>query len=212
MPSNWRFLLSEDRCMATITVAVEGLTDAPVLRRLLAHVGHDIAVVHGGHGKGEIDRNISGYNNAGRFAPWLVLRDLDHDAECPAALVTELLPERAEYMQFRIAVRAMESWLIADGNALARFLSVKERAVPNNPDELENPKDTLVALARQSRRRDIREDMVPARGTSAAIGPAYSSRIEEFAREHWRPAIAATRSISLNRSISRLSTSWVGMP
>lgn len=198
--------------MATVTIAVEGTTDVPVLRRILAGVGHHVAVAHGGHGKGDIDRNITGYNNAARFAPWVVLRDLDHDAECPGILVATLLPVPAEHMRLRVAVRGMESWLIADADALAKFLSIKKKAVPDNPDALGHPKQTLVNLARQSRRRDIREDMVPAYGTSGVIGPAYASRVDEFAREHWRPAVAATRSDSLRRTINRLATSWIGLP
>ena len=88
--------------MATVTIAAEGRTDAPVIRRLLAAVGHQAAVVHGQRGKSAIDQNLLGYNNASQFAPWLVVRDMDHDAECASALVAELLPTPGQYMRFRV--------------------------------------------------------------------------------------------------------------
>ena len=198
--------------MATVTIAVEGATDIPVVRRLLAEAGHALAIAHGGHGKGPLDRNLVGYNNAARFAPWLVMRDLDHDAECAPAIASDLLPAPAEHMRLRIAVREMESWLIADAESLAAFLSVKSSRIPPDPDTLDDPKQALVTIARHSRRREIRDDMVPAVGTSITVGPAYGSRIEEFAREHWRPAVAANRSNSLKRTLDRLNGSWAGMP
>src|SRR5437899_1532862 len=105
--------------MATVTIATEGSTDVGVLRRLLHFTGHEVGPVHGLVGKGGINRNIAGYNNAARFAPWLVVRDLDNDAACPAALVANLLPQPAAFMRFRIAVREIEAWLIADAEALA---------------------------------------------------------------------------------------------
>lgn len=195
-----------------MTIAVEGATDIPVIRRLLAEAGHALAVAYGGHGKGPLDSNLVGYNNAARFAPWFVLRDLDHDGECAPALASGLLPAPAEHMRLRIAVRETESWLLGDAESLAAFLSVKSSRIPTNPDRLDDPKQALVNLARQSRRREIRDDMVPALGTSAVVGPAYGSRIEEFAREHWRPSVAATRSSSLKRTLDRLNDSWAGIP
>jgi hypothetical protein len=198
--------------MASVSIASEGLADVPVLRRILAHLGHDVTFVYGGRGKGSIDRNLKGYNNAARFAPWLVVRDLDHDAPCASALAAQLIPHPSEHMRLRIAVREVESWLLGDPEALADFLSVRRDLFPADPETLNDPKQTLVNLARKSRRREIREDMVPANGTSATVGPAYSFRIEEFARHHWRPAMAAAHCRSLRRTLARLASSWEGMP
>jgi hypothetical protein len=194
--------------MATVTIAVEGSTDVPVIRRLLIFTGHELGPVYGRGGKNAINRSLAGFNNAARFAPWLVVRDLDHDAPCAAALAEGLLPHPAEFMRFRIAVRETEAWLIADRDALAEFLRIRRTLVPIDPDSLDDPKLTMVNLARQSRRRDIAADMVPAPRTSVQIGPAYGSRVDEFARDHWRPAVAAEHSESLRRCVERLQTSW----
>ena len=194
--------------MAVVTVAAEGPTDFPVLRRLLSEAGHQIAFTYGGSGKQALDRDLGGYNAAARFTPWLVLRDLDHDEPCASALAGRLLPSPAPHMRLRIAVRETESWLMADAEALAEFLSVSPASIPLAPDALNDPKGELVNLARRSRRRDIREDMAPRPGFTAVVGPAYGSRLAEFVRMHWRPSVAAERSPSLRRTLQRLRTSW----
>jgi hypothetical protein len=50
---------------------------------------------------------------------------------------------------------------MADAHALADHLRVGRSAVPGDPEGLENPKTEVVNLARRSRLRDIRADMVP---------------------------------------------------
>lgn len=189
-----------------VTIAVEGASDVPVLRRILDHVGCSIYVVHGRRGKAQIDRNIGGYNNAARFSPWIVLRDLDHDAACPQTLVDHLLPKPAEWMRFRIAVREVESWLLADPASVARFLRIRRVFVPGQPDQLDDPKGMLVNLARRSPISAIRADMVPAVGMSGTVGPAYTSRIAEFALGAWMPEVAMDNSDSLRRCVERIKT------
>src|SRR5262249_10678899 len=119
-------------------------------------------------------------------APWLVLRGLDRDATCAPELVAKLLPKPGRLMCFRIAVRAVEAWLLSDREQVSRSLGLSRNRIPTDSEQLENPKGDLVSLARLSRFRAIREDMVPAAGTTAQVGPAYTSRIIEFARSLWR--------------------------
>ena len=190
--------------MASVTVALEGDCDVPVIRKLLAATGHELAIVQGLRGKTFLTANLMGYNNAARFSPWLVVRDLDHDAECAGELIAKLLPVPSAKMMLRIAVRETEAWLLADKASVAVFLSVAKSRVPTDPDGLEDPKQSLVNLARQSKKTAIRQDMVPPVGWSGVVGPAYMSRIEEFARDHWNPSEAAKSSDSLKRCFSRL--------
>ena len=107
-------------------------------------------------------------------------------------------------MCFRVAVRQIEAWLLADSERLARFLSIAIARVPVDPEALDNPKETLVNLARHSRRRDIREDMVPRPRSGRSVGAAYTSRLIEFAETQWRPEIAAERADSLRRCRIRI--------
>jgi hypothetical protein len=140
------------------------------------------------------------------------LVDLDQDAQCAPPLRVEWLADPAPYLCFRIAVRKVEAWLLADPRNIASFLRVPLRKVPVDPESLTDPKETMVNLARQSRSREIREDMVPRPESGRSIGPAYSSRLIEFATRFWSPKEAA-HCESLRRAIAcleRLKKSFGG--
>jgi hypothetical protein len=187
-----------------ITCAVEGPTDTPVAHRLVRHLGFTPGPAYEMGGKSRLDQRLGAYNNAAAFAPWLVLRDMDHGEPCAGALVQRLLPHQESGMCFRIAVREIEAWLLADRDALARYVSVNSSLVPLSPDTLPHPKRTLVDLARRSARRAIREDFVPSADSTAVVGPGYLSRISDFTSRYWRPDIAAAASPSLARCIRAL--------
>jgi len=187
-----------------IPVVVEGDTDVPIARNLLGLVGLDVGTVYGLRGKHWLDQRLRAYNHAARFDRWFVLRDLNGDAPCAPQLLQNLLPAPTVGMCFRIAIRASEAWLLADRERISEFLSVPAGRIPGNPDNLQDPKREVVDLSRRSRRRAIREDMVPAPGTSSRVGPAYTARIIEFATTLWRPRVAAANSTSLSRCIAAL--------
>ncbi len=160
--------------------------------------------VYGKQGKPHLRQRLAGYNHAARHAPWLMLVDLDRDADCAPPAIHAWLPDPAPMACFRVAVRAVEAWMIADTEALAGYLSIPRSRVPDHPEALDDPKAAMVNLARRSRRRAIQEDMVPRGGSGRAVGPAYSSRMVEFVVDFWRPDVAATRAGSLSRAIRAL--------
>ncbi len=193
--------------LVVITGAVEGDLDEAVVRRLVEHVGAWPGPVHGRNGKTHLRQRLAGYNQAAYLSPWIVLVDLNHDAECAPPLRTSWLPNPAPHMCFRVAVRMVEAWLLADRERLSRFLSVHVSQVPMNPEAMDDPKRTMVELAQLSRRREIREDMLPRPGSGRTVGPAYTSRLIEFVvgtEAGWCPDIAARSSDSLDRCLSCL--------
>jgi len=199
--------------VATIAAAVEGLTDEAVARKLIAHVGANVGQIYGGKGKSHLRKRISGYSNAARYTPWLVLVDLDHDADCTPPFVADWLQNPPKLLCFRVAVRAVEAWLLADVEMISAFLRVARARIPHDPQSLDDPKAALVELARASRRAEIRQDMVPRDGSGRKVGPAYTSRLIEYVNEKWRPAEAARRVESLQRAIRclrRLTVSFDG--
>jgi hypothetical protein len=187
-----------------VTVALEGSTDLPIVERVLKDVGLKMGRVYVQGGKARLDRQLSAYNNAARFAHWLVVRDLDQDAACAPELKGLLLPEPSTLMCLRVAVRAAESWLLADPGRLAAFLGISAARVPGDPDRVPDPKGMIVNLARHARRRELREDMVPRSGSGARVGPGYASRIMEFAGRDWRPRTAVGNSPSLASCVAAL--------
>lgn len=191
--------------MPSVTVATEGLIDSVVIRRICQEVDVDILAVYGERGKDALDGALSGYNAAARYGTWFVLRDLDADAECAPSLRRLLIKAPTRGMSIRIAVRAVESWLIADRQSFARYFSVPASRITLDPESLDRPKDYLVNLARRSRSRAIRDDVVPRAGSKARVGPGYAGRVIEFVATAWSPAEARVQSDSLNRCLERLS-------
>jgi len=187
-----------------ISGAVEGQVDEAVLKQLVTHVGAALGPIHGKNGKHALLQRLPGYNAAAQWSPWAVLVDLNQHAACAPPVRQTWLPHPTPGMCFRIVVREIEAWLLADSARLARFLRIPATRIPPNPEALPNPKQTMVNLARGSRRRDIREDMVPRPRSGREVGPAYTSRLIEFAESHWRPGVAARRADSLRRSLRRL--------
>ena len=191
--------------MQPVHVATEGLIDTAVVRRVCKEIEIEIAAVYGGSGKDRLDGALSGYNAAARHAAWLVLRDLDTDADCAPSLRARLLSAPARGMIFRIAVRETEAWLIADLHSFARFFSVSPGRVTTDPESIPRPKEYLVNLVRRSRSRAIRDDVVPREGSKARVGPGYAGRMIEFVSTAWSPHEASQRSDSLRRCLDRLS-------
>jgi hypothetical protein len=195
-----------------ISAAVEGIVDEAVALRLIAHADATPGDVYGRQGKSFLRQRIAGYNNAAKRMPWIVLVDLDRDSDCAPPLRKAWLPQPAPYLCFRVAVREVEAWLLADGERLASFLGVARSSLPSDPERLGDPKATMVSLARASRSGDIRQDMVPRLGSGRQVGPAYSSRLIQFASALWRPEVAAGRSDSLKRPMRSLKRLVRGAP
>jgi len=187
-----------------ISAAVEGIVDEALARALIVFAGAIPGPTYGKEGKPFLRQRIAGYNAAARHAPWLVLVDLDREHDCAPALRAAWLPQRVPRLCFRVAVRAIEAWLLADVEQIAVFLSVAREKVPRDPEALTNPKAALVQLARGSRRKGVREDIVPRDGSGRSVGPAYASRLIEFISTSWRPHIAAQQAASLQRAIDCL--------
>jgi len=155
--------------------------------------------IHVAGGKALLKQRVNGYNHAARYRPWIVLVDLNHEADCAPALRAAWLSKLAEHMCFRVAVHEVEAWLLADRQQMATFLGVNLAKIPQTPDSLDDPKRTMVNLARHSSRKDVREDMVPRPNSGRSEGPAYASRLIEFVHRMWSPSAAEAHSDSLRR-------------
>lgn len=189
-----------------VTAVVEGVSDEGVVRAVFASVGLEVGALLGGTGKGAILKRLDGYNRAADWAPWFVLVDLDDDFDgCAVEARQAWLPAPSPGMCFRIAVREVEAWLLADAVRAAAFLGVSRDVIPADPDDLPDPKQALVNLARRSRRRSVQEGLVPRPQSGALVGPTYVSDVSAFAASSWRPHVAAQASPSLARCLDQLA-------
>ena len=190
--------------MAPVDILVEGSLDAVVAQKLLGHLGLTCGTVFGQRGWTYIQQKVSGFASA--KSPILILVDfMDTGAACAPEIVGSWLPSAHELCVFRVAVRELESWLMADRNTFAEFAHIALAKVPLQPDGITDPKQTLINLSRHSRSSKIRNGMVPARGTSASEGVSYTPLLTAYCRNHWRPDIAAEASPSLSKALTRLN-------
>ena len=186
-----------------ISVAVEGDTDEAVVRRIARDVGIHVGNVYGRRGRPHLLSRLPGYNDSARHRPWLVLADLDRDP-CVGQLLRDHLPSPANLMRFRVAVHAIEAWLLADRVEMAAFMGVSIDLIPRSPDTLMDPKQELVNIARRARRRRVREDVVPRPNSGRQIGPGYVAQLTEFVETNWTPHEARRNSASLARCMDRM--------
>jgi hypothetical protein len=187
-----------------VSVGVEGLSDQGAASAILRECGMSVLGYYGNHGKVPLLKRLPNYNQAARHSPWIVFVDLDDDGPCPGEKRGDWLPDVSPLMRFCIAVREIEAWLLADRERIAEFLSVPRSRIPLEPESLADPKQTLVNLARRSRKRAIREGLVPRDGSGTSVGPTYASDIRQFGRTQWRPLVAAESAPNLERCIRRV--------
>jgi hypothetical protein len=107
-------------------------------------------------------------------------------------------------MLFRLVVRELESWLIADRRNLADFLRVDIALVPIAPEGLLDPKRELINIARHSRHRRISSAIVPEPGSTAQVGKLYVSEMMQFIETRWDIQEARANAPSLDRCLACL--------
>ena len=189
-----------------VLLVVEDEPSEAVLRRLVSSTGNKLGVsaVFRAQGFGNIRSRMQNFRNASHVTPHIVMTDLDTYA-CPPELLKDwgvgVLPAR---MLMRIAVREVESWLLADRAGVANLIKVPVVKIPANPDGLPDPKQVLLNLARHSRSRRFMSEFVPANGSKAKHGPAYNQHLSAFAAQDWDSAHAALASPSLQRAMVRI--------
>ena len=190
-----------------INLAIEDELSEVVLLKLLASSNrYAVGSCFRRGGYGYLKKTIDGWNKASKSIPFVILTDLDK-SECPIALLEQWLTvPRNSNLLFRVAVREVESWLLADRVNFSIFLKIPELLFPDNSDLLSNPKKTLVELARKSKIREIRESLTPRNNSTAQQGPAYNSCLGRFVRDHWDSKLASQNSPSLARTINRVAS------
>ena len=160
-----------------------------------------IGNLYNGGGFGYIKKNINGFNEASIATPFFVLTDLDNGI-CPLSLIDEWLkhPKKPNLI-FRVAVREVEAWILADIEGFSHFLGISQTHFPADPESIADPKALLIQLAGRSRKRDVREDIIPI-NANAKIGPNYNGRLMEFVLGEWNINRAKDRSDSLSRAFN----------
>jgi hypothetical protein len=198
-----------------IMLAAEDELSEAVMRRMLVQSKRPFAAgpcLRRG-GKSYLRGIVNGLNQAAPQTPFFLLTDLNADECAPLLIRNWLRGQRHPNLLFRVAVREVEAWIPAHRQAFAEFASIPVDRVPRDVDAIVDAKEFLVRLARRSRKRAIREDIVPKAGSTARIGPNYNGRLCEFVTRHWDVYAAQHHSSSLRRTMAAIqdfAPTWVG--
>ncbi|MBX3732681.1 MAG: hypothetical protein KF791_08810, partial [Verrucomicrobiae bacterium] len=165
--------------LRTVYLAAEDVPGLAVGRKLVAEWPElDIYREENAGGWPNLKSKTPNYDKMGKCGlPVLMLTDLDADP-CPSGKVANWLGRTpSQGFLFRICVREIEAWLLADRDAMAGFLEVPCAKLPSAPESLPDPKAKLIQLARKAPRK-IRLGLTPL-GLST-IGPNYNDLLSDF--------------------------------
>lgn len=183
-----------------VTIVCEGVTDEPVLRKLVESEGLRVDVVYRMGGHGLLDARVKKYAAAARFSRWFIVRDLDQHP-CAKNLKEKLLTEAPRGLSFRLAVREVEAWLLADWDAFTKFFRTRGGDTGEDPEKIPDAKRVLLEGLRQSEDPRVRSRYVREADNALAFGPEYLSGLQDYVAKAWQPRRAARRAPSLERAI-----------
>lgn len=193
--------------MTDLIIATEDALSEAVLERLVEdeNQGMCVAVRMGRKGNGYLKQRILEFIKTAHAIPVLLMTDLDH-VECSPVLIADWCGRHQlpKTMLFRVAVREVEAWLLADREGFSNYSGVPVAKIPRNPESLDDPKQMLMRLIRRYGYRKIKVEVLPDRGSLAKIGFGYNQILGQFVRESWSPARAAKNADSLARTCNRL--------
>lgn len=188
--------------LAYVHLLVEGALDEPVLRQITKHNSSiEVVACSVKHGKQNLRAQINNYNRAAVSQRFICLVDLDND-ECAPSLIRQWLPEgRHPNFLFRVVIREVESWLMADRKNFAEYMGVNFNKIPPYPDSENDPKQLVVNLAKRSKFKRIRQNMIPRENSTSKVGKAYIDELSVFAAKYWNIDAACQNSSSLQRAV-----------
>lgn len=189
-------------------IVVEGDLEIPVAKRILdeLHVDYSGAQILNKRGRTNFWPAIKRYNQAAarQLGVVFALADLEEES-CVPILLNRHLPKKPHaHFVCRIAIRALESWLLADRGQFADFLQAPYAKLPAKPDALAHPKKTVVELARKHSPHSLKRDLVPDEGSAGITGRYYQTRLVEFVANRWSSSDARSNSNSLDRAMRAL--------
>ncbi len=159
----------------------------------------DIGTKHGG--RSTILSRLKAYNQTSKKSPVVVFIDLDK-YECAPSLFEKFpIKDRQplERLQIRVAVREVESWLLADKQGMETYFGIPQNAIPHNPEELNDPKQKLFDLIKEKATTKRKRQML--REGNTKVGLEYNYYLVDFINTAWDSTRACANADSLVRAI-----------
>ena len=188
-----------------LVAVVEDELSGNICSRILLDYAPDVTIDRMiiARGFGNIKSKVHVYERASRFVRHLVLTDLDNH-HCAPKLRESWAIQANTSMIFRVAVREVEAWVMADRDGFSDFFGVPCGKIPNQIELDPDPKARLISLVRKSKASSSR-GIAPEPGAKAKVGPMYNHRLGEFVTGSWSPQNAMARAPSLERMVLRLT-------
>lgn len=155
-------------------------------------------------GFGKLKKTAKSFVDTTRNGCWAIfITDLDN-IDSIQSLCNEwfslpcfrLLPPQ---MVFRVAVREVESWIMADVQGISEFFNIHESNFSDDPDSLPDPKQYLLNLIRRKCRKKVFQNMLPE--DNQCIGIEYNPQLKKFINQNWDIERAMAKSTSLQRAV-----------
>jgi hypothetical protein len=134
--------------MTPIAIATEDQLSEAIVLRLISEIPtpHQITFKLGNRGNGYLRSKMSSWYQMAQLQVMVILTDLDR-ANCLVEFRDQwLVVAPPQNLILRIAVREVESWVLADHVALRALIGAKG-VLPAAPDDLADPKQSLLRLA-----------------------------------------------------------------
>jgi hypothetical protein len=201
---------------ASFYIAVEDDLSDAVARQLLHHVRRGFQVKAryplrafphlrpGPSGFGYLRANVRAFDKAAAQAPHLLLTDLDIAACAPALIHQWHGSSLHPNFLLRVAVREVETWLLADAANMAGFLSLTPNHIPPNVETVRDPKAEIVRLAGLSTDAEVQQNLVARPGSTAKTGRLFNRSLIGYVRDLWDIDAAAANADSLARALRAL--------
>lgn len=191
--------------MTPISIATEDELSEAIALRLISEIPtpHFIQHTLRKSGNGYLRSKMDSWYQMAQHQVMLVLTDLDR-ANCLVEFRDQWLTDAPpNNLLFRIAVRETESWVLADHVAMRGLIGARG-TLPAEPDELPDPKQFLLKLAKNAP-KPVRQDLLKTLDGPLAQGLGYNTRLIELINAEWNPQRAAERSPSLARARLRIA-------
>ena len=189
-----------------LNLAFEDTLSEAVLKKIISSSGrpYELGFSYSKGGFGYLKKNIHGFNNAAKGTPFLVLTDLDR-YECPPKLLNDWfdVPKHPNLL-FRVAVKEVEAWLLADRDGFSKFAGISKNLIDIDIESIPNPKEYLISLAKRSSKRRIRDDIIPKPKSTATQGRNYNDRLIVFVNNLWNIRSAMGLSSSLQKTVATI--------
>lgn len=192
--------------MTPIAIATEDQLSEAIAMRLIDEIQTPHQVAHklrrGGYGY--LRSKMDSWRQMAQHQVMMVLTDLDR-VECVVDFRDQWMANKAPptNLLFRVAVREVESWVLADHDAMRALIGPKG-VLPIAPDELADPKQVLLRLVKGAPKA-VRDDLLKTVGSNLSPGLGYNARLTDWVGSTWNPQRAADRSPSLARTRLRLN-------